>query len=75
LIAVIAAASSSLEALGAPVFGGEIFGERQRVLFDDVLGDRRHAIVLSRALLEIAELQIEIACVLAPDDGGRRVRR
>ena len=58
-----------------PGLGGEIFGERQRVLLDDDLGDRRHAIVLARALLEIAELEIEIARVLAPDDGRRRVFR
>ena len=78
-MATIAASLSAFAALGAPVlgpgFGGEIFGERQRVLFDDVLGDRRHAIVLSSALLEIAELDIKIARVLSPNYGRRRVLR
>jgi hypothetical protein len=58
-----------------PWLGGEIFGERERVLLGDAFCDRRHAVVLARALLEIAELQIEIACVLAPDDRNGLVVR
>ena len=77
LIAVIAIAVSAFEAVGAPVFGqglaAKYSASAERVLLGQALGDRRHAIVLARALLEIAELQIEIARVLAPDDRDRLV--
>src|SRR5208282_662606 len=56
-----------------PGLGGEIFGERKRIFFYEALSDRRHAVVFARALLKIAELQIKVSGVLAPDDGRRRV--
>src|SRR6202034_4082741 len=39
------------------------------------LSDRRHAIVLARALLIVADLKIEITRMLAPDDRDRGFRR
>ena len=49
----------------------EVFRERDHVVALELLGDRRHLVVLAVAALVVAQLQIEIALGLAPDDRRR----
>ena len=58
-----------------PLVLGEVGRKRLHVVLLERLGDRTHHLVLARASLEVAQLQIEIALVLAPDDGRRLLLR
>ena len=49
-------------------FTGEVGGERQHVVALERRGDAAHDLVLARAFLEVAQLEIEVAFHLAPDD-------
>ena len=77
LLVVMATPATAFEAAGAPVFGHGLEEKYSAIASASSLTTfcamGRHALVLPRALLEIAELQIEIACVLAPDDRDRLV--
>ena len=61
LLTAIATSVSAFEAAGAPRFGqglaAKYSASASASCLDDLLSDGRHAIVLARALLEIAELR------------------
>ncbi len=51
----------------------EMERDRQHVVAGQILGDRPHDVALAGAALEVAQLQIKIALVLAPDHRPRLV--
>ena len=58
-----------------PLLLGKIFGQRHHVVAAERLRHRRHHRVLARPALEVAQLQIEIAVLLAPDHRNVLVNR
>src|SRR5947209_12386198 len=53
----------------------EIFGECHHVFLRQRLGNWRHPRAVPHALVEIAQLQIGVAGMLAPDDGDVLLQR